>query len=244
MRHVLHCAALLLGAGIVSAGESPNAAITAAIQRLAPGARVDSVRPSGLPGVMEVVFAGSVVYASEDGKYILNGRLLDSTTRSDLTENTEKTLRAAALKQIGPEKRLTFAAENPKHHVTVFTDVDCGYCRKLHQEIASYNAAGISVDYLFFPRAGLNSPSFDKAAFIWCSDDKKLAMNQSMSPAGTAHAPANCKHPIGETLALGQRIAKAGTPTILADDGSFLGGYQSAAELSGRLLAQNARSAP
>ncbi len=240
MRHALPCAMLLLScSGLAAAAE--NATITQALQRIAPTAKIDSVRASSMPGVKEVVVGGEVLYVSDDGKFLLQGRMLDTSTRVDLTERTEKTLRAKALKQIGPEKRLSFAADKPKHHVTIFTDVDCGYCRKLHQEIAAFNEAGISVDYLFFPRAGMNSASFDKAAFIWCADDRKQAMNQSMSPAGLAHTAAQCQTPIAETMALGQRLAKSGTPTILAEDGSFLGGYQSAAELSQRLIAQNIR---
>lgn len=234
MRQLVPAALLLMvGSGFAHAAE--NQAIVAALQRMAPTAKIDSIKPAAMPGLMEVVVAGEVLYFSADGRFLLQGRLLDTDMRSDLTAHTEKTLRAAELKQIGPEKRLTFAAENPKHHVTIFTDVDCGYCRKLHQEITAFNRAGISVDYLFFPRAGLNSASYDKAAFIWCSDDRQQTMNQSMSQAGLAHTPAQCDHPIRETLALAQRISKAGTPTILAEDGSFLGGYQSAAELTQRL---------
>lgn len=234
MRPILTCTLLLMAAAGIARADD-NTAITAALKNMAPTAKIDSIRPSAMPGVMEVVVSGEVLYASNDGKFLLQGRMLDTATRSDLTEQTEKTLRASELKQIGPEKRLSFAAENPKHRVTIFTDVDCGYCRKLHQEIASFNRAGISVDYLFYPRAGLNSASFDKAAFIWCADDRQNTMNQSMSATGMAHTAATCDHPIRETLALGQRIAKSGTPTILAEDGTFLGGYQSAEELNSRL---------
>jgi thiol:disulfide interchange protein DsbC len=242
MRHLVPATLLLLASsGFAQAAESQ--AIVDALQRMGATAKVDSIKPSGMPGLMEVVIAGDVLYASADGKFLMQGRLLDTGNRSDLTANTEKSLRVSALKQIGPEKRLTFAAENPKHHVTIFTDVDCGYCRKLHQEIASYNRAGITVDYLFFPRAGLNSASYDKAAFIWCSDDRQQTMNQSMSQTGLAHTPAQCDHPIRETLALAQRISKSGTPTILAEDGSFLGGYQSAAELTQRLAQLDATAA-
>lgn len=232
----LYALGLLAAAGLAQASDDKN--IHVAIKRLAPSASIDSIRESGMPGVREVVVGGEVMYISDDGRFLLQGRLVDTQSRVDLTANTEKTLRADALKKFGPEKRLHFAAENPKHLVTIFTDVDCGYCRKLHQEIAEYNKAGISVDYLFFPRAGLNSASFDKAAFIWCAADPKETMNQSMSPAGIPYQPAKCDNPIGESWALAQRFAKTGTPTILANDGTFLGGYQSAQELLSRLAAR------
>jgi len=243
MRFALSLLLFLLGySTMVCADDHPR--IREALTRLAPTLQIDSIRPSAMAGMYEVIAAGEVMYLSEDGTFLLQGRLIDTRTRTDVTADAEKRLRALALGKIGPEKRLSFEAKDPKHRVTIFTDVDCGYCRKLHQEIADYNRAGISVDYLFFPRAGLNSASFDKAAFIWCSDDPKQAMNQSMTAAGLAHTPASCAHPIGETLALGQRISKAGTPTILAADGSFLGGYQSAAELGKRLAELNTAAAP
>lgn len=235
---------LVLLGGCAFASADDHTRIREALTRLAPTLQVDSIRPSAMTGMYEVIAGGEVLYLSEDGNFLLQGRLFDTRTRTDVTADAEKSLRALALGKIGPEKRLSFEAKDPKHRVTIFTDVDCGYCRKLHQEIADYNRAGISVDYLFFPRAGLNSASFDKAAFIWCSDDPKQTMNQSMTPAGAAHAPASCDHPINETLALGQRIAKAGTPTILAEDGSFLGGYQSAAELGKRLAALDTAATP
>ena len=232
---------LYTASSLAFAADHPG--IREGLQRMAPTAKIESIKPSGMPGVMEIVVAGEVLYASSDGQFLLQGRLMDTRQRSDLTANTEKDLRAIALKQIGADKRLSFPADKPTHHVTIFTDVDCGYCRKLHQEIAAYNRAGISVDYLFFPRAGINSASFDKAAFIWCADDRKQAMDQSMTNAGIAHSPVQCAHPIAETYALAQRISKAGTPTIIAADGSMLGGYQSVDELLQRLGALNVAAA-
>ncbi len=243
MRCAMGVLLFLVGySSLVSAEDHPR--IREALTRIAPTAQIDSIRPSALPGLFEVVAGGEVLYLSADGNYLLQGRLFDTRNRVDVTADTEKGLRAVALDKIGPEKRLSFEAKDPKHRITIFTDVDCAYCRKLHQEVAEYNRAGISVDYLFFPRAGLNSASFDKAAFIWCSDDPKQTMNQSMTTAGIAHAPATCAHPINETLALAQRISKSGTPNIFAEDGSFLGGYQTAAELGKRLAALETSAAP
>ncbi len=237
-----------LGGANSAIAVAPEAAtlskIEQGLKRLSSTATVTSIRPSALPGVSEVIVGDEVLYFSNDGKHLLQGRLISTESKIDLTADAESILRAKALQKIGPEKRLRFAAKNPKHNVTIFTDVDCGYCRKLHQEIANFNNAGISVDYLFFPRAGLNSASFDKAKFVWCAADQKQTMNLSMTAAGLAHRTMQCTNPIKETMELGQRIAKIGTPTIFAADGRMMGGYQSAAELTQRLNATRLNSKP
>jgi thiol:disulfide interchange protein DsbC len=221
-----------------------HAAVRAAIERMAPAAKVESIAPAAMPGLLEVVVNGEVLYVSDDGKFLIHGRLFDTAQRVDRTAETEKSQRAGALKQVSNDQRLRYAAAKPKHRVTIFTDIDCGYCRKLHQEMASYNAAGITVDYLFFPRAGLNSESFNKAQFVWCSKDQKKVMDQSMSAAGLAIQPLQCDSPIPKTLVLGQRYASIGTPTIISEDGTVLGGYQSAADLSQRLEQLATATAP
>lgn len=232
-RHLFASLLLMLLTNLAHAQD--HAAARAAIERMAPAAKIEQIKPAAMPGLLEVIVGGEVLYISNDGKFVIQGRLFDTTQRVDRTAATEKTLRAGALKQVSDKQRLRYAAAKPKHRVTIFTDIDCGYCRKLHQEIASFNQAGISVDYLFFPRAGLNSESFNKAQFVWCSKDQKKVMDQSMSPAGLAIQPLQCDSPIPKTLVLGQRYASIGTPTIIAEDGTVLGGYQSAADLSQRL---------
>lgn len=232
-RHLFASLLLMLLTNLAHAQD--HAAARAAIERMAPAAKIEQIKPAAMPGLLEVIVGGEVLYISNDGKFVIQGRLFDTTQRVDRTAATEKALRAGALKQVSDEQRLRYAAAKPKHRVTIFTDIDCGYCRKLHQEVASFNQAGISVDYLFFPRAGLNSESFNKAQFVWCSKDQKKVMDQSMSPAGLAIQPLQCDSPIPKTLVLGQRYASIGTPTIIAEDGTVLGGYQSAADLSQRL---------
>src|SRR5690606_6642385 len=134
---------------------------------------------SPLPGVLEVVVNGNVVYFSDDGKILIQGSLYDVAGRRDLTEQRRATLRVKGLDEAGPDRRIIFAPKEPKHTVTVFTDIDCGYCRRMHQEIAQYNELGIAVEYLFFPRAGVGSEAFDKAVTVWCSDDRRKAMTDA-----------------------------------------------------------------
>jgi len=105
----------------------------------------------------------------------------------------------------------------------VFTDVDCGYCRRLHQQIADYNSVGITVEYLFFPRAGPNTESFNQAIAVWCSADRNAALTKAKS--GEKLEAKTCPNPIAEEFELGRRIGVSGTPAIIAEDGTQIGGY-------------------
>lgn len=232
MKHWLVMTAAV-AAGAVQADE---AAVRAAVQGLVPGATIESIRPSAMKDVLEVVVNGEVVYVAADGSHLLQGRLYDTKQRSDLTAGTENGLRREVLSKVGDERRIRFAAADEKHRITIFTDVDCGYCRKLHQQMSAINAAGITVDYLMFPRAGQPSASFDKAAFVWCAVDRQDALTASMLNGElAADQRKSCTHPVADTMKLGQRLAKLGTPTIIASDGSVLGGYLEPAQLAQRL---------
>ncbi|PIV32743.1 MAG: disulfide bond formation protein DsbC [Lysobacterales bacterium CG02_land_8_20_14_3_00_62_12] len=206
-----------------------------AIKSMVPTANIETIADSALPGFFEVVISGNVLYASADGKYLVQGRVYDVALKRDLTEGKEAGLRKGSVDKIGADKRIVFAARNPKHRITVFTDIDCGYCRKLHQEIAQYNDLGISVEYLFFPRAGLGSPSFDKAVTVWCSADRNQALTDAK--AGVVIKPITCNNPVTETFMLGQRVGVTGTPSIVAADGTLIGGYMPPPTLLQRLEA-------
>ncbi len=236
---------MLSGAAAVHAADAEETRVRAALGKLVPGAVVESVRPSRMPGVSEAIIAGQVLYVSSDGRFLLQGKLFDVQKGEDLTAEAESGLRRSALSKVGSDQRISFKAMNEKHKVTVFTDIDCGYCRKLHQQMSAFNAAGISVDYLMFPRQGMPSVSFDKAAFVWCAVDQQDALTTSMRDGEIADsAQKTCKHPVEATMKLGQQLAKLGTPTIVAADGSVLGGYVDAAQLSQRLDALAVASKP
>ncbi|MCB1554458.1 MAG: DsbC family protein [Xanthomonadales bacterium] len=214
-------------------GPDDDAAVRAAISSLVPNASIDSIADSPLPGVLEVVVNGNVVYFSADGKILIQGSLYDVAGRRDLTEQRRATLRVSGLEEAGPERRIIFAPEHPKHSVTVFTDIDCGYCRRMHQEIAQYNELGIAVEYLFFPRAGVGSDSFDKAVTVWCSDDRRKALTDAKS--GVALDKKSCPNPIEDDFKLGSRLGVGGTPAVFNADGVQLGGYVPPQQLLQRL---------
>jgi len=202
---------------------SGDAAVRAAMAKAMPNAEVDTIKPSVIPGFREVAVGGRVIYVSADGRYLIQGTLFDLNSRTSLTESSEAVIRRGILAKVGPERRIIFAAAKPKHRITVFTDIDCGYCRKMHQQIAQYNNLGISVEYLFYPRAGMGSEAANKAINVWCSADRRKAMTDAKNDRPVPNK--TCVNPIAADYALGQKMGFDGTPAIYAADGSQVGGY-------------------
>jgi thiol:disulfide interchange protein DsbC len=222
----------------VQAGEKENIErIEAVVARLAPGASADSVAPSPIPGVYEVVLGPNLLYISADGRYLLQGDLFDLDTRTNLSAEKRDKARLAAVDAVGEENMFIFAPKDKpaEHTITVFTDIDCGYCRKLHREIGKYNDAGIRVRYLMYPRAGVNSPSYQKAVSAWCADDRNAALTRAKM--GKEIEKRECDNPVREHMALGEVVGVSGTPTMILEDGQLVPGYVPAARLSQLLAA-------
>jgi thiol:disulfide interchange protein DsbC len=199
----LTLALALAAATFTATAADETKVVTDAILSLVPQAKIDSVAKSSLPGFYEVVTGGQVVYVSADGKYLLQGSLFDMSTKRDLTEARLGGIRKELVDQVPKSKRLVFAPKDPKYTVTVFTDIDCGYCRKLHQDIAKYNEQGIAIEYLWLPRSGPGTPSFDKAISVWCATDPNKAFTDAK--AGIEPKNATCENPIAEQFELGRR---------------------------------------
>ena len=204
-------------------------AITKSLGKIFPGVTPDNIAPSPMEGVSEVLIGPRLMYVSNDGKYLLQGSLIDLKTRTDISEARRDGIRLDALNELGEDKMIVFPAKEQKHIITVFTDIDCGYCRKLHGEMDKYNAEGITVRYLMFPRAGIDSASYKKAVSVWCSKDQQDAMTRSK--AGENVPNATCDNPVKEEYELGQLIGVRGTPAIIMEDGAMLPGYVPAARL-------------
>ena len=212
-----------------------EAVIEKAIQSLVPNAKIDSIAESQVPNFYQVVLQGQVVYVSADGKYLIQGAIFDIANKTDLTENARAQIRRTALAKVGPEQRINFPAKNPKYTITVFTDIDCGYCRRMHSEMAEYNERGITVEYLFFPRAGIGSESYDKAVSVWCASDRNKAMTEAK--AGNDPKKKTCDNPVAHDYELGQKIAVTGTPAVFTSEGVQLGGYLPPEQMLMRLQA-------
>ena len=220
------------------AARADEAAIRATMKKVLPDMAVDAIAPAPFAGFSEVAVQGRVFYVSNDGRLLLHGNLLDVPRNENLTRLSEGTLRRAELDAVGAERRIIFAAAQPKHRITVFTDIDCGFCRKLHGQMADYNKAGITVEYLFFPRTGPGSESFEQAVAVWCADDRRSALTKAKAGAVLPHA--SCKNPVASDYALGQRVGVDGTPAIYAENGVQIGGYLDPVEMLARLDALKA----
>lgn len=216
-------AAILALGGAASGAWADAEAVRAGIDKLLPGVKPDSVAASPVSGLYEVVMGPRLFYMSADGRYLIQGSVIDVRSRENITEAKLATAKKAAMERMGEDKMVIFAPEKPEHTITVFTDIDCGYCRKLHREIEDYNQEGIGVRYLFFPRAGVGSPSYQKAVSVWCSDDRKQALTDSK--AGKAVENKTCDNPVQDHMLLGQAMGVTGTPAIVLEDGNMLPGY-------------------
>ena len=225
-------AAALLVPGPGFAQDAVPSAVTEAIAALLPNARPDQISPAPVPGLYEVRIGVQVVYVSRDGKYLVRGDVVDVAERRNLTELKRREARADLVKELSERSMIVFSpesAESPesagsvKHTVTVFTDVDCAYCARLHRQITEYNDLGIEVRYLAFPRAGIGSASYDKTVSVWCSDDSHQAIGDAKF--GRPVEPRTCDNPVKRHYLLGRTLGITGTPTIVLDNGRVVPGY-------------------
>lgn len=203
------------------------------IEKLVPKAPIEAVEIAPIPGFQQVVMGGQLVYVSDNGQYVLQGKLFDTANKENLSENRLAKSRVAKLAAVPAGEHVVFGPPNPKYKVTVFTDLDCGYCRRLHSQIADYNKEGIEVDYLFFPRTGIGSASYDKAVSVWCAKDRKAAF--TAAKAGTDPVKATCANPVADEFKLGQEVGVDGTPAVFTADGTRIGGYLPPEEMLKRL---------
>ncbi len=229
MRKVIKIAALSLFGLTLSTVNADEAAIKQAMAKSMPSAKIDSVKPSEVKGFYEVMVGTNIFYVSEDGKYLLQGRLVDLAARKDLTEEKLSGTRKQAIEKIGQENMIVFKPKIKKYTVSVFTDIDCGYCRKLHSEIDQYLAQGITIQYLFFPRAGKGSDSYNKAVSVWCAKDRNAALTDAKK--GNTPAAKTCDNPVDEHMQLGADFDVKGTPMIVTEKGNIYPGYLPAKQL-------------
>ncbi|GAB3782823.1 DsbC family protein [Dyella agri] len=217
---------VMLGNGVDAAALK---LVQQALAKLAPGVQVDVVNRAPIAGFYQVIASGQLVYVSTDGKYLMNGDLVDLGSKKSLNQAAWSAFRKAELDRLPASARIEFAPANPKYRVTVFTDVSCPYCKVLHEHIAEYNKAGIAVDYLAWPREGVldlsgqATPVYKEMVSVWCAADRKAAF----TAAKEGHAPkqASCSNPVRYEFELGLKLGVTGTPAIFTSSGRQVGGY-------------------
>lgn len=199
-----------------------------------PGAKPGDVHVSPIPGLYEISTGAFVGYISADGRFLVSGDIYEIDARENLTEARRSQARLRTLATVDERDMIIFSPEQPKHTITVFTDVDCGYCRKLHSEMAELNRLGIRVRYLAYPRSGPGSPSWATMEAVWCAKDRQEAITKAKS--GGDVGPATCgATPVARQYELGEEVGVRGTPAIITDSGDYLGGYMPARQLAAYL---------
>ena len=204
---------------------------------LPPGTQIEKIEESSFPNIYKVYYGDiQPLYVSKSGKYFLYGDMfeINSSEIINLTALDIKKQRISLMKEINQDELISFSSDDEIYSVTVFTDVDCGYCRKLHNEIKAYNKLGISINYAAFPRSGIGTEAFTKMVGAWCStnpkksitylkDGKKLDLNICDS------------QPVSKHYVIGQSLGVTGTPSMFTQDGEIFPGYVSPKELLERL---------
>jgi thiol:disulfide interchange protein DsbC len=230
MKKVIKIAALSLFGLTLPVAHADENAIRQAFSQSMPEVKIDSVKPSEINGLYEVTIGANIFYVSDNGKYLLQGHLIDVAKRTDLTEEKLSGTRKQALEKLGQDKMIVFKPKISKYKISVFTDIDCGYCRKLHSEIDQYMAQGITIQYLFFPRAGKGSDSYNKAVSVWCAEDRNAALTAAKK--GGTPAAKTCNNPVDEHMQLGAEFEARGTPMIVSEKGTIYPGYMPAKQLA------------
>jgi thiol:disulfide interchange protein DsbC len=220
----------------ISFAHADEEAIRKSLTGFSPSIKIETVKETAVKGLYEVVVGATILYVSEDGKFLLQGHLIDLEAKKDLTDAKLADTRKLAVEKLGEDKMIIFKPEKSKYKVSVFTDIDCGYCRKLHSEMDKYMAEGITVQYLFYPRAGKGSDSYNKAISVWCAEDRNAALTAAKKGAKTEQK--TCDNPIDEHMQLGVDFEARGTPMIITEKGNVLPGYVPADQLAKALASE------
>jgi thiol:disulfide interchange protein DsbC len=209
------------------AAQAPEAAAVdprVEIAKKIPGAHAEDLRAAPIPGLYEYTHGTEIVYVTADGRYAISGDLYDLKSNADLTEAHRREVRLKMLAAFPEDQMLIFGPKDPKYTVTVLTDVDCAYCRKLHSQIADYNRLGVRVRYMLYPRTGPNTVAWTKAEQVWCSPDRNDAFTRA-TQGQELKAKACPNNPVASSYAMGKDFSLQGTPSIVLADGEMLDGY-------------------
>ena len=204
-------------------------AVTEAVADLIPGLAPDSIAPTQVPGLYLVVFGAQLAYVSSDGRYLLTGDLIELESGRNLADDVRSVSRKGIIDGLDESGMVVFSPARVESTITVFTDVSCGYCVRLHQEMNDLAKGGIKVRYLAYPRAGIPSEAYDTLVSVWCANNQQQAMTDAK--AGRYIDKMTCETPIREHMNVAEQIGVRGTPTIVLQDGQILPGYVPANEL-------------
>jgi len=214
-------ATLLLSSFTVSAEGDDFKQLKAALAKTMPSVQPTSITATPVQGLYQVIVGSQVVYMSPDARYMIEGDLFDLKTKKNISEDAKSGIRLTAINKLGLDKMVIYKPEKVKNTITVVTDIDCPYCRRLHDEIPDYMENNIEVRYIFMPLKG--AADMRKTISVWCSDDQLLALD--IAKAGGDVEQKKCNNPIAEHLEIAREIGIRGTPAIMLENGELLPGY-------------------
>lgn len=235
-----HFLFILLSLGSMSCWQPSQAAEAKSTQELAesfPGITEEDINDSPVPGLYEITLGPQVAYVSEDGRYLIKGEVIDLQKNINLTEARRVDARRKILSGLDPKNMIIFSPEDPakrRFMVTIFTDIDCGYCRSFHRNIKRVTDLGIEVRYLMFPRGGPGSEAWQKAADVWCAEDRGAALTAAKNDAAFPVRECDASQ-VTKQFELGQTLGLRGTPAVISERGDYLGGFLTPEMLLGQL---------
>ncbi|MBU2098180.1 MAG: DsbC family protein [Gammaproteobacteria bacterium] len=201
--------------------------------------RVEQVRETPMPGLYELIMSsGEILLSDRTGQFLISGELYQTQAQGlvNLTAQTRQVQVKDLIAGMPEEQMIIFSPENPVATITVFTDVDCTYCRRLHHDIEAINERGIAVRYMAYPRGGLDSTALPKMISVWCAPDRQRALTQAKN--GQNLPERDCQNPVLNHHALGNRIGITGTPAIILPNGQLVPGYVEVDRLSALVFGQ------
>ena len=190
------------------------------------GVTASDLKDSVIEGFYEVSLGARVAYISTDGRYLVEGEVYDLVDSSNVTEQSRAAARVNLLAGVDPAEMIVFSPKDRpvEHTITIFTDIDCGYCRQFHREIDKVTELGVEVHYLFYPRTGPATESWGKAEKVWCAANRNTALTDAKL-GGRVPDLTCAETPVAEHYDLGHQVGVTGTPSIYTADGVHIGGY-------------------
>ena len=225
-------AVLVLPSANVISGESSGVdELKKNLLKNIPQATVTRIKETPIKGVYEVIVGAEIYYMEKNARYVINGDLIDLATRTNFTEEAKTYNRKMKVAELGEENMVVYQPKTVDHTITVVTDIDCPYCRRLHAEMDQYMESNVKVRYIFMPLKG--ESDFNTTVSVWCSEDKNLALD--IAKSGGDLEKANCDNPIAKHLTISRELGVRGTPAIILEDGTMLPGYVPAKKLVAEL---------
>lgn len=242
MRFAPRLLTLALGTLMATSAYADEAQIKAAVKTIKETATIKSIRDIPITGIKEVIADNTVVYMDPTGRYLFFGTLLDLQEKRNLSDDAAAMVRKESLLSIPAADKIVYEPKVVKHRVTVFTDISCGYCHKVHENLKGYMDRGIAIEFVPYPRGGQQNPAWNEMRKIWCAKDRNAAYDAA-SAGKTIPGEASCDDPVARTFALGESLAFEGTPAMYSADGKQLGGYVPPEEMAQRLDKEAAQNA-